>query len=75
MTKKEAEEHEVVNDTWLDYLFNWVLFQIAAFKLITCNYVSLVGLLFWNDNGIMAERCFKTGYVGGRASFKGYKPY
>ena len=72
LTAAEAEQREVVNETWEDYMFNWVLWQVAEFKLLICNYISLVGLLFWDDNGAMAERCFKTAYVGGRVHFKGF---
>jgi len=63
---------EVTNNTFFDYLFNWVLFSASATKLIACNYVGLFGLVIWNDNGTMAERCMKTGFVGARANFQGY---
>ena len=62
----QAGGNEIVNDTFFDWAFNMVLWYHAAGKLIFCNYVSLFGMLFWNDNGIMGARCLKTSVKGGR---------
>lgn len=45
---------------------------MSVTKLIECNAVGLWGLFWYDDNGVMAEKCFNTGIVGGRASFSGY---
>ena len=41
--------------------------------MINCNLIGLWGLYFFNDNGLMAEKCYKFGLKGARASFNGYK--
>ena len=71
---QEAKAAEVVNTTFNDYIWNWVLWYTSAFKMISCNYIGLWGILRFNDNGIMAEKCFSFGLKGGRAAFSGYKP-
>ena len=71
---REANAAEVVNDTFDDYIWNWVLWYASTNKMIFCNWMGLWGILRYNDNGIMAERCFSFGLRGGRAAFSGYKP-
>ena len=71
---QETSAAEVVNTTFDDYIWNWVLWYASAFKMISCNYIGLWGILRYNDNGIMAEKCFAYGLRGGRAAFSGYKP-
>ena len=41
-----------------DYVFNWNLWFISTNKLISCTFVGLFGLFWFNDNGAMAEKCF-----------------
>ena len=64
---------EVNNATFDDYAWNWVLWMASTNKIISCNFIGLWGLYFFNDNGSMAEKCYKIGVKGSRASFKGYK--
>jgi len=54
-----------------DYIFNWLLWTEASSKLIDCTWLGLYGLFWFNDNGVIAEKCFQTGLVGGRANFEG----
>ena len=63
----------VVNDTFDDYVWNWVLWVSSSSKMISCNTMGLWGLFFFNDNGLMAEKCYKFGLKGARASYQGYK--
>ena len=70
----EVHGAAVVNNTWFDWMYNYALFQVASWKVIGCVSYGFWGLLIWNDNGLMMERCLKTGGVGGRASFIGYDP-
>ena len=70
----ETKAAEVVNTTFDDYIWNWVLWYSSAFKMISCNYIGIWGILRYNDNGIMAEKCFAYGLRGGRAAFSGYTP-
>ena len=64
---------EVVIRTFDDYVWNWVLWVSSSQKMINCNLIGLWGLYFFNDNGLMAEKCYKFGLKGARASFNGYK--
>lgn len=71
----EASAGEVINDTYQDYCINWVLWIITTQKLIDCNWLGLWGLFWYNDNGAMAEKCFKTGFVGTRVQFTGMRDF
>ena len=71
---QEANAAEVVNTTFDDYIWNWILWYSSAIKMISCNYIGIWGILRFNDNGVMAEKCFSQGLKGGRAAFSGYKP-
>ena len=53
----------------------WHMFVLVAstFKNVNCVWMGLYGVAMFNDNGIMAEKCYKLGLKGGLASFKGYK--
>ena len=64
---------EVVIRSYDDYVWNWVLWIASSQKMINCNAIGLWGLLFFNDNGLMAEKCYKFGVKGARASFHGFK--
>ena len=66
---------KVNNETLRDYYWNWCLWIISTDKLLTCNFIGIFGLIFFNDNGAMAENCFRTDIQGGRASFSGFPKY
>ena len=53
----------------------WHMFVLVAstIKNVNCVWMGLYGVTFFNDNGIMAEKCYKIGMKGGLASFNGYK--
>lgn len=63
---------EVNNKTLRDYYWNWWLWWVSTEKMISCNWIGLWGLFFFNDNGAMAENCFRIDIKGGRASFAGF---
>lgn len=50
-----------------------MLWVSSTNKIISCNTIGLWGLFFYNDNGLMAEKCYKIGLQGARAAFGGYK--
>jgi len=68
----ETRAAEVNNATLQDYEWNWFLWYISVSKLIKCNSLGLWGLFWLDDNGLLAEKCFQSGVIGGRASFSGY---
>ena len=56
----QAKAGYVNNATLRDYMWNWFLWYVSTDKMISCNWAGLWGLLWLNDNGAMAENCFKT---------------
>ena len=67
----ERDPNVVVKDYWSDWWFNWILWWATGLKMLSCGGWALFGVYFYNDNGAMGERCFKTGLVGGRATYDG----
>ena len=56
----QAKAGYVNNTTLRDYMWNWFLWYVSTDKMIQCNWAGLWGLLWLNDNGAMAENCFRT---------------
>ena len=51
-----------------DRIWNLVLAIISINKLLRCNFVGLFGL-FFDDQGLIWERCLNTGIVGAKAIY------
>ena len=51
------------------FIWNFILSNISMGKLVQCNYIGLWGLFWLDDEGEMAEKCFKTGIVGAKANY------
>ena len=42
---------------------------MSAMKLVGCNSVGMWGLFWFDDDGVMMEKCLNTGAVGAKAEF------
>ena len=67
-----GEAAPVKVETVNDYIFNWMLWIITFTKINFCTQAGAWGIIWYNDNGEMIERCFRTGLIGGRATYSGY---
>ena len=60
---------QVTADLFLQPLmWNVVLSEMSAFKIMFCNNLGFWGLLF-DDQGLLMERCFATGLIGAQATY------
>ena len=50
-------------------VWNFILSQMSLGKLVGCNGIGMWGLLFFDDDGAMMEKCLKTGIVGAKAVY------
>ena len=50
-------------------VWNFILSQMSLGKLVSCNGIGMWGLLFFDDDGAMMEKCLKTGLVGAKAVY------
>ena len=50
-------------------IWNFILSQFSLGKLIGCTAVGSWGLFWFDDDGVMIEKCLNTGAVGAKAEF------
>ena len=50
-------------------IINLILYSLSIGKLIGCAGISMWGILFFDDQGAMGEKCLNTGLVGAKAVY------
>ena len=51
------------------FIWNLILSQLSLGKLLSCTAVGAWGLFWFDDDGVMTEKCLNTGSVGAKAEF------
>ena len=63
----------IVDATYVGFLqpliWNIILSNMSLAKIVQCNGVGIWGLVWFDDDGEMMEKCLKTGLVGAKAEY------
>ena len=51
------------------FWWNWLLWSLSAGKILGCESLGFWGLLFFDDEGLLARKCLETGPIGATAEF------